>query len=239
MVASFGSMFVDIVQREFMHGPNGLPLGLLSLKLRFMELQYLTSSEFRLGIFSLSPRFKLFTYCSLVIVSTLISLFAGPATALLLIPDRHGTWPTGGASVWLTGGEDQLRPSRLSGSVNGGPRCSSPTPQKLTLEAVEYADCVWAGLSLIAERFKEAHYTGGADFSINDNVLRREYGIDSKVWSPETRVSAVHLATGLMLKSAGQIWFEALLSVPSSSKCHPLRWRSQGGTTGYAVGWAP
>ena len=233
------------MHRELLHGPNGLPLGLLSLNKRFVEIQYLISAEFRFGLAGICPWYKWLAYGALAIGSTLISLFAGPSTALLLIPERRGDWPAGGASISLPGTEDEFWPSSLFGNATGGPHCAFPTPQKLILGAPE-DDCIWAGASPIGERFKESRYTGVTELPSNDRVLSREWGagfravgVGTEGPNPETWVSAVQLAVGLMLKNAGQVWFQALLSVPTSNKYEPLRWRSQGGTNGVAESWIP
>ena len=102
------TIFLEIVHRELLHAPNGLPLGLLSLNKGFVEIQYLISAEFRFGLAGICPRYKWLAYDALAIGSTLILLFAGPSTALLMVPERRDDCPAGGASIWLPGTEDEL-----------------------------------------------------------------------------------------------------------------------------------
>ncbi|KAG8526344.1 uncharacterized protein KY384_000337 [Bacidia gigantensis] len=234
------------MHKELLQGSDGLPLGLLSLKQRFSQVQYLASPDFRFGLAGLSPWWKVVAYGLLIVLSTLISLLAGPATALLLIPDVHSNWPAGGASIWLGGSDDALWPSVLSGNATGGTHCTSPTPQMITSGALVNNDCLWAGSIPIGDKFKEAQFASMTDLPINDNLLRRSFGEGfrgfgnvSATGGPETWVSGTHIALGVMMKNAGQVWFQALLSVTSSSKYHALRWRSQGGTAGYGGGKAP
>ncbi|KAL8838993.1 MAG: hypothetical protein Q9170_001923 [Blastenia crenularia] len=154
----------------------------------------------------------------------LIFLFASPSITLLIVPERRGNWPAGGASIWLPGTEDELWPPRLFGDATGWPHCAFPTPQRLTLGAPKGDSCIWAGVSLIGERFKKFRFTGVIELPISDRVLRREWGAgfmgapeNAEQPIPETRVSTVHIPVGLMLKNAGQIWFQTLLQVPTST----------------------
>ena len=239
IIASLGTIFLDILHWELLSGPNGLPLGLLFSKQRFSEVQYLISPDFRFGLLGLSPWYKLLAFGLFIIISTLMPVFAGPAAALLLIPENHDDWPAGGASLWLAVNDDDLWPSRLTSAATGGPHCASPTPQNLTSEALSFVDCVWAGLSPLAEILKQAHDTVVDDLTIDDGILRRQFGLAERGISPETWVTAVHMAVGIFSRNAGQVWFQALLNVPFGSRFHTLRWRNQGGTSASIQKWTP
>ncbi|KAL8629490.1 hypothetical protein Q9189_004784 [Teloschistes chrysophthalmus] len=210
VVASLGVIFVDVLQRELLSEPNGLPLGLLTSKQQFSQIQYLFSPELRFGLSGLS-RVKLLAFGFFIVTSAVISLFAGPSAALLLIPEHRTGWPAGGVSMWLAGNDDVLWPSRLTHSDIGGPHCVSPSHELLLSENLSYVDCVWAGLSPIAELYKQAHYTA-VGLSIRDGIVNRGFSLGYLGVDPETWASAPHLAVSLMSRNAGQIWFQELLS---------------------------
>lgn len=230
-------IFVDLLQRELLSEPNGLPLGLLTSKQQFSQIQYLISPEFRFGLSGLS-RVKLLAFGFFIVTSAIISLFAGPSAALLLIPEHRTGWPAGGASMWLAGDDDVLWPSRLTHSEIGGPHCVSPSTEMLLSENLSYVDCVWAGLSPIAELYKQAHYTA-AGLSIRDGIVNRGFSLGYLGVDPETWASAPHLAVSLMSRNAGQVWFQELLSVPYRSGYHTMRWRTMGETVASIQAWAP
>ncbi|KAL9576638.1 MAG: hypothetical protein Q9212_006935 [Teloschistes hypoglaucus] len=215
VVASLGVIFVDVLQRELLSEPNGLPLGLLTSKQQFSQIQYLFSPELRFGLSGLS-RVKLLAFGFFIVTSAAISLFAGPSAALLLIPEHRTGWPAGGVSMWLAGDDDVLWPSRLTYSDIGGPHCVSPSHELLLSENLSHVDCVWAGLSPIAELYKQAHYTA-VGLSIRDGIVNRGFSLGYLGVDPETWASAPHLAVSLMSRNAGQIWFQELLSVPYHS----------------------
>ncbi|KAI4109389.1 MAG: hypothetical protein L6R37_000546 [Teloschistes peruensis] len=195
VVASLGVIFVDVLQRELLSEPNGLPLGLLTSKQQFSQIQYLFSPELRFGLSSLS-RIKLLAFGLFIVTSAVISLFAGPSAALLLIPEHRSGWPAGGVSMWLAGDDDVLWPSRLTYSDIGGPHCVSPSHELLLSENLSHVDCVWAGLSPIAELYKQAHFTP-VSLSIRDGVVNRDFSLGYLSVDPETWASAPHLAVSL------------------------------------------
>lgn len=237
VVASLGVIFVDVLQRELLSEPNGLPLGLLTSKQQFSQIQYLFSPELRFGLSSLS-RIKLLAFGLFIVTSAVISLFAGPSAALLLIPEHRSGWPAGGVSMWLAGDDDVLWPSRLTYSDIGGPHCVSPSHELLLSENLSHVDCVWAGLSPIAELYKQAHFTP-VSLSIRDGVVNRDFSLGYLSVDPETWASAPHLAVSRMSNLASRLWFSELLSVPYHSKYHTMRWRTMGETVASLQAWAP
>ena len=91
---------MDIIRHQLLFGSEGLPLGILASKQQFTEVQYLLSPELRFGLAGFSRRRKRLLFGLFILASTLISLFAGPSAALLLIPTQRSDW---GPEVLLSG----------------------------------------------------------------------------------------------------------------------------------------
>ena len=99
-MASCGTILIDILRSHLLFGPEGLPLGILASQQRFKDLNYLISPEFRLGLAGVSSRWKRAGFAVLLIAMVLISIFAGPAAATLMVP----TLRTGGKQEELPSG---------------------------------------------------------------------------------------------------------------------------------------
>jgi len=91
-------MLVDILRRELLLGSEGLPFGLVSAPSRFQELSFWRSSDFWFGQARLPNLPKRFKIILLLLVCSLIALFAGPSSALLMLPQEFTDWPGGGAT---------------------------------------------------------------------------------------------------------------------------------------------
>lgn len=220
-------------------GQDGLPLGLVTAKQQFTEIKYLLSPEFRFGLAGFSKRRKRLFFGILILTSSLISIFAGPSAALLLIPTQRTEWPAGGASFWLLGDEDSLWPSRLTASSIGGPHCESPDIETMNKELLNYSGCIWAGHSLLAEAFKQRHLDDEFDLIVDDGVLKRDFVIRPKGEVVETWALASHMAVGVLAKSVAQAWYQTLREIPPSSWYHTLSFRVHNQTKGTVTSWVP
>ena len=229
---------MDILRHQLL-GPEGLPLGILASKQQFTEMEYLISPEFRFGLAGFARRPKRLLFGLFILTSSLISLFAGPSAALLLIPTQRSNWPAGGASFWLAGDEDSLWPSRLTASSIGDPDCEHPTMQKLSTGALNSSGCIWAGYSSLAEAFQQRHFSSGIDLIIDDGVLKRDFVIRSKGEVAETWVLAIHVAVGVLSKNVAAAWYAALKGISVSSWHHTLRYRVFNETIGSVQSWLP
>ena len=74
-------------------------------------------------------------------ISGLIAVFAGPSSALLMIPNIV-IWPGGGADFWLIGNSSSLWPSQLGISSISGSSCLNPTPEMLSNSALNASGCI-------------------------------------------------------------------------------------------------
>lgn len=230
---------MDLLRHQLISGSEGLPLGLLASKHQFTELQYLVSPEFRFGVTGFAQRRKRILFGALIVTSSLISLFAGPSAALLLLPTQRSDWPAGGASAWLSGDDDLLWPSTLTASSIGGSGCKNPDMDAITSVNLNRSACIWAGHSSLAAAFSQRHFNNGIDFVVDDGVIRRAFVIRSKGEVAETWVLGIHMAAGVLSKNVASAWYEALKWLPVSSWHHTLRYRIFNQTAISTQGWAP
>ena len=214
-------------------------MGLLSSKQQFTELKYLISPEFRLGLAGLSHHRKRLAFGLLILTSTLISLFAGPSAALLLIPTQQSDWPAGGASFSLAGDENSLWPSKLTVESIEESRCKNAGMQALDTEALNLSGCIWSGYSTFAETYKRMHFNGETELIIDDGVLKRAFVTRGRGEVAETWALGSHMAVGLFSKNLAFHWYQALLEIPSSSWRYTLRYRVYNQTIAYTKAWAP
>ncbi|KAI9367166.1 hypothetical protein BJX61DRAFT_547756 [Aspergillus egyptiacus] len=97
IVASLGVIVLQCVRHELLFGA-GLPLGLLGSGLSFNHLEYFFSKEFygSLGYLATQGnRTRKTAFVVLVLVSGLLANLAGPASAVLLVPNSQD-WSAGG-----------------------------------------------------------------------------------------------------------------------------------------------
>ena len=238
-MASLGIILMDLLRHQLIFGREGLPLGLLASKHQFTELQYLVSPEFRFGVTGFAQRRKRVLFGVLIVASSLISLFAGPSAALLLLPTQRSDWPAGGASAWLSGDDELLWPSTLTASSVGGANCKNPSMNAINSVNLNTSACIWAGHSSLAAAFRQRHFDNEIDFVLGDGVIRRAFVIRSKGEVAETWVLGIHMAVGVLSKNIASAWYEALKWLPASNWHHTLRYRIFNETTISAQGWAP
>lgn len=239
VVASLGTILLDILRNQLLFRSEGLPLGILSAKQQFTEPKYLFSPEFRFGLAGFARHRQRLIFGILIVTISLVSLFAGPSAALLAIPTQRNDWPAGGASFWLVGNEDSLWPSKLTASNIGGAHCANPSIQMLETSALNSSGCVWAGFSPLAEAFKQSHLSIPLDVIIDDGVLRRESLVRPRGEVAETWVLASHVATGVLARNVAQYWYTTLVEIPASSSHHNLRYRFNNVTLGSVHSWVP
>ena len=239
IVASLGTIIAKILRHQLLFGREGLPLGLLTTEKEFTKANYLLSPEFRFGLAGFVSYRKRLMLGLLILTSTLLSLFAGPSTALLLIPTLRDNWPAGGASFWLVGDDESLWPSNLIGSSVGESYCKNPSLQALSMEALGYSGCIWAGYAMLTAAFRQRHLNGKFDFVIDDGVLSREFRLREKGEVAETWVLGSNMAAGVLSKNVAEAWYQALQGISVSSMHHTIRYRIHNGTTGTFQSWAP
>ena len=106
--------------------PEGLPFGLAGANFRFTNPMFLLSPMFWYGVRGLQTRLRKLSVALMMIAATLIALFIGPSSAVLVIP-TIGEWPAGGTSFWMSGNASELWPLTLNVASVGGNTCLNAT----------------------------------------------------------------------------------------------------------------
>jgi hypothetical protein len=106
VVASTATVIYHQLRHDLLHG-QGVPFGLFSSGLEFQRLSYFWSSEL-LGSLPMSN----WRLLLLIIVGGLIATLAGPATAVLIIPNQI-SYAAGSTSYYINGTTDVLWPSHI------------------------------------------------------------------------------------------------------------------------------
>ena len=240
IVASCGTILIDVLRSQLLVGSEGLPLGILASQQRFKDLSYLISPEFRLGLAGFSSRWRRAGFALLLLAMALISIFAGPAAATLMVPTLRTGWGAGGASFWLKNDNDSLWPSELTAASIGGSHCQSPTVELLSNNPINMSGCIWSGYSLLEQAYKEAHLNDEIDLELEDGMIRWDMTINEKGWVAETWAMTSHLTIGMFTENIGTVgWYDALLSIPSSSLLHGLQYQERNETMAFVDSWVP
>jgi hypothetical protein len=229
---------MDVVSHLLLTESQGLPLGLLSAKFRFVDLSYFWSADFRAGFRGFPRRSTRAKFFLFILVCGLLALFAGPSTALLLTPNYYDYWPAGGSILWLQGTKQNLWPETLNGETTGGHYCNSPDPAVVSAMFTNMSSCVWNGYPYLAQALKEGHMQPDARLVVNDGVLKRE--IPSVISYPDTtntsQVRAWALSSnmiaGLYSSIVADAWWDAI-NLPRSSLpivSQNVHWRVINGT---------
>ncbi|KAL4923594.1 uncharacterized protein BDV17DRAFT_234775 [Aspergillus undulatus] len=120
IVASLGVIVLQYIRHELLFG-DGLPLGLLGSGLAFNHLEYFFGKEFYGSLKYVAGRgnkLRKIALIFVVVVAGILATFAGPASAVLLVP-KSQDWSAGGTEFYLDGTEDEFWPSDLSGDLSG------------------------------------------------------------------------------------------------------------------------
>ena len=141
----------------------------------------------------------------------------GPSVAILVIPTTRPNWPGGGASLWLWGDNNSLWPSKLTNAHIGSSYCVSPDADTLGLEGLSTQDCIWSGFSPLLEFFKQAHLDLPTFFNYHDGIVSHNLVISPKEPPSQTFVYTIHLATGVILSNAAQLWYKAMTAIPNGA----------------------
>ncbi|KAK4445502.1 hypothetical protein QBC34DRAFT_358303 [Podospora aff. communis PSN243] len=118
----------------------GVPFGFLCSGFMFSQVSYFWSPEFWGGLTSRMSRRSKFLTASLLAVAGAIAATAGPAAAVLLVPQIQD-WDAGGSEFYLQGGSEDLFPRVMnSSSLPHGSRCFGP-------DRLKYAFCPSGGFT--------------------------------------------------------------------------------------------
>ncbi|KAL0929843.1 uncharacterized protein CTRU02_215273 [Colletotrichum truncatum] len=125
ITASLSAILLNVIRRHLVL-KEGVPLGFLGSDKAFAQASFFWSVEFWGGVRSFrnqSWRQK-GPLIGLLVLSGVLSLLAGPATAVLMIP-RMMDLPIGGSIFWLNGSQSQLWPDVLEADLSLVNDCSA------------------------------------------------------------------------------------------------------------------
>jgi hypothetical protein len=147
----------------------------------------------------------------MIALATLLALFAGPASALLLIPSFTDSWDAGGSDFWLVGTPDTLWPDHLEIRHAGGASCLDTAPEIVITAPLNMSSCVWQGHTQLAEGLKDRRFDWQSNISINDGVVKRQLSRQQTgATGVETWVLGVHLSAARLSRLLADEWVTAI-----------------------------
>ena len=219
IIASLAALVLEVLRYEMMYR-GGIPLGLVGSSFQFASLSYFWSPDFW-GSFSPKSGFqrrrKILLF-GLLSVTGGIATFAGPSTAVLLIP-RVQDWQAGGSEFYLPGLSTEIWPDRLTFNPNEhNAVCALPNATSLVacpssgydgirrwMQGMQYSSTTKSGTGgQITNRFNCFQYISfqRSHGSIPDSVMIG----NTRSQSCETSFSAPHLATAITQNRVARDW---------------------------------
>ena len=192
-------MLLDAIRNKLLFGTEGVPLGLVLANIRFGDVSYLLTHDLRAGWSGFKRVRTRLLSALLNIACSIIGLFAGPATALLLIPEYHEASPAGGASFVL---ETDLFPSTFEVNDDIRASCSNFVANESVLRVPNpknpnKTSCPWAGYRELSAEFIQRTLSVEHDLSYSVGNFRKTLAVD---W--DLRPASIH-------KHAARVWVTA------------------------------
>jgi len=211
VIASMGTVVLNVIRQELMFSDDGVPLGLLCAWFRSVYISYFWSPEFWSGRKGFSSCHKRWFIQLFLFLCGLVAIFSGPAAALLMLPTIRSSWPAGGTRYWLSGNKSTLWPDFLDVSLVGGAQCIFPNPELVNSATLNTSGCIWHRHSSLAQVYKDWHLND-LDFNVttDDGVARRELSCQTTTTVAETWTLGSHAAIALMSSNiADALWSAA------------------------------
>jgi hypothetical protein len=198
---------------------NGIPLGLLGAGFYFDQLSFLWSPSYILGGLGIAHLARRLFIMFLIATCGLLAVFAGPSSALLMIPALHSKWPAGGTGFYVIGTNDTLWPDHLNASHVGGQMCLRPSLENITIAPLTSAGCIWHGQNELAEDLKDRHFDWQANITVNDGVVKRQitrhlYRVNAP--GPESWALGVHVTAARLSRVIADEWTLATWNATSA-----------------------
>ncbi|RMZ91414.1 hypothetical protein DV736_g1338, partial [Chaetothyriales sp. CBS 134916] len=226
IVASLAFIVQHSVRNELLFG-DGLPLGLIGSGLSFSSLGFFFTKEFygAIGyITTHSKKSRKVAFISLLIIAGLIATLAGPASAVLLVPQTR-QWPSGGTQIFLPASEESFWPADLTGAMPVLEQlCGNDT-------STDVAVCPAGGFRSLSEHWRRLNYTNfeqqsvpsyaknmsGSDFywpvHSPDSLLAPLYSMGNiRHGMSSTFLVQPHAAAATILQQTTLDWWTALTS---------------------------
>lgn len=213
IIASRSVIIWDVLRNELLFGTDGLPLGFLSAPSRFQQAYFWFSPDLWFGQKGIkSLRKKIFLF-SLVLTCTLLAIFSGPSSAVLMIPPWFTDWSGGGATFHILGDKSTIWPEELRNGEPCGRAKSEDGP--LALLGLINDTCATSSTAAIAQAlqgwmFGDIYYP----IDVTDGLVRRKitinlYGPDG----PDTWAITPQLAPCVVSRVLSDNWrFKAIRS---------------------------
>jgi hypothetical protein len=151
------------------------------------------------------------------LVSGLVATFAGPSSALLMIPPIR-YFPGGGTAFWLIGNETSLWPLKLDANAVGGASCLNATAEMLELRTKNTTGCIWSSTSSIAETAKGWYLsTFYNTMTIVDDLYQRSISYRASDLNGtyfDTWAVSSSCAVGAYSTELSNIWYDAIYHAP-------------------------
>ncbi|KAI5457074.1 hypothetical protein BGZ63DRAFT_417405 [Mariannaea sp. PMI_226] len=217
IVSSLATVIFHVLRAELMFG-DGVPLGLVVSGWSFTQLSYFWSAEFWGGVASINTSsrrvWRRYFFVSLVFISGILAIMAGPAAAVLMVP-RIMDWSIGGGIFWMNGSDAQLWPTYLDASYYSDFNCSD-----------EWADimdprCASAGFAPLSQHYTMSWTYSDApvEFELQDRNLRKiMHVIPSTRSQLDTWAYTAHAVTATMQDSMRSMHAKSLAYLQE----HPL-----------------
>lgn len=206
IIASLSVIIWDVLRNELLFGTDGLPLGFLSAPSRFQEASFWFSPDLwfgRKGIKSLRKKILMF---SLVLTCTLLAVFSGPSSAVLMIPQWFTDWSGGGATFQIIGDTRTIWPDDLLNAEPCGRAKSQDGP--LALLGLINDTCATSSTAAIAQAlqggmFGDVYYP----IEVTDGLIRRKITINlNGPNGPDTWAITPQLAPCVVSRVLSFIW---------------------------------
>lgn len=215
---------MDGLRYHLVFGPEGLPIGLVFAKLRFADISYLFSHDFRAGCSGFSQKRHRGSLGVLVALCSIIAILIGPSVAVLIIPTHFDLWPAGGVSFWLNG---DLTPETFDSNLSQYQLCFEETENATRLYTPDPSvmQCPWAGFANLQSELKQQAYSPSNVLTYGAGSVQQELDFirgtqyypsspgDIRYWSVTS-----NLAIGTVARYMAQnAWCPALFSSPQTS----------------------
>lgn len=226
------TIVLNLLRRELLTESEGLPFGFVLAPFQFQDLTYWLSPDFWYSQYALGRRAKWYKIVLLLATSTTIAIFAGPSSALLMLPQTFTHWPGGGAHFTMAGGQNSLWPDRLEEF----PRWCALTSPNSTAEEAEKS-CSTGNFEIIAQTLRGWQQQQTLfNIDITDGLVRRHMNVVFPDFGKgDTWAIAPHLATCLYSEILTSMWHQEIFGASeASNEMQPFskyRYRKYTGTT--------
>lgn len=177
IIASLSVIIWDVLRSELLFDTDGLPLGFLSAPSRFQEPSFWFSPDLWFGQKGIKSLRKKILMLSLVLTCTLLAVFSGPSSAVLMIPQWFTNWSGQGATFHVIGDNSTIWPDELRNGEPCGRAQSQDGP--LALLGLINDTCAASSTTAIAQAlqgwtFRDIYYP----IDVTDGLVRRKITIN-------------------------------------------------------------